>query len=156
MTEEARARMEEGSKKGVKAAQEVCSVFATAEEFIEAADKYFDECDAEDKLYSESGLCLGLTKYNSKGKNVTLRTLQSWYDGERCEYLKEAVQMTYLRIQEQIETDPRYMEKGGMTTKAIFLMKQKRLGARQDKLETKQDTVVHILHGDNVDASDFA
>ena len=144
------------AKKASDIAAVATCTFETAEEFNEAADKYFNECDAEDKLYSESGLCLGLTKYNRKGKNVTISALQDWYDGRRCEYLQEAVQMAYLRIQEQIETDPRYMEKGGMSTKAIFLMKQKRLGGRTDKTETKQDTVVHILHGEGVDASDFA
>ena len=144
------------AKRASGAALAVNRVFEDADDFNEAAERYFAECDAADKLYSESGLCLGLTKYNRKGKNVTLSALQSWYDGIRCADLQEAVQMAYLRIQEQIETDPRYMEKGGMSTKAIFLMKQARLGGRLDKMETKQDTVVRIVHGDNVDASDFA
>ena len=47
-----------------------------------------------------------------------------------------------------------YMEKG-MTTRAIFLSKQKRLGGYQDKVESKNETTVHIVHSDSVDAEDF-
>ena len=85
---------------------------------------------------------------------MRLAQLQRWYDGERAPYLQDAVQEAYLRIQDQIESDPAYMEKG-MTTRAIFLSKQKRLGGYQDKIEAKNETTVHIVHSDSVDAEDF-
>lgn len=130
------------------------SIFPTAEEFIEAADRYFDECDAIDAIYGEAGLCLALSRYNAKGKAVTLKTLRGWYDGESCPWLQEPVQLAYLRIQQQIETDPRYHSKN-MASRGIFLQKQPRLGGYQDKQETKTDTTVRIIHGDSVDESDF-
>lgn len=137
------------------AAHDACTIFPTAEEFVAAADGYFSECDTRHTLYGEAGLCLYLSKHNAKGRTVTLRALRSWYDGDKCEHLQDAVQAVYLRIQAQIETDPRYQEKGGMTTKAIFLMKQARLGGYQDKTEQKTDTTVTIVHGSTMDGSDF-
>lgn len=130
------------------------SVFETAEDFVEAVEKYFAKCDEEGKLYGEAGMCLGLTKYNKKGRNVTLRTLRDWYDGVSCEYLQDVVQMAYLRIQEQIDTNPVYHEKN-MATRGIFLQKQARYGGYQDKTEAKQETTVKIIHGVNVDDEDF-
>ena len=138
-----------------EAAREANAAFATAEEFTEAATHYFDECDGNGTLYGEAGLCLGLTKYNSKGRTVTLRALRNWYDGESCQYLQDAVQLAYLRIQEQIESDPRYQEKGGMATRGIFLQKQQRFGGYQDKTETKNESTVKIIHGSTMDESDF-
>lgn len=137
------------------AAVEAHAIFPTAEEFDEAADRYFDECDANGTLYGEAGLCLALSRYNANGKTVTLRSLRGWYDGDSCKWLQESVQKAYLRIQEQIETDPRYREKGGMATRAIFLQKQARFGGFQDRQETKNDSTVRILFGNGVDASDF-
>lgn len=138
-----------------KAAIEACATFPTAEKFTEAADRYFDECDETGALYGEAGLCLGLTKYNEKGRTVTLKTLRSWYDGESCAWLQDAVQTAYLRIQSQIESDPRYQEKGGMATRGIFLQKQMRFGGYQDKIEAKTDATVKIIHGSTMDESDF-
>ena len=129
--------------------------FETAEEFTAAANRYFDECDAADELYGEAGLCLALSKYNPKGRNITRRTLDSWFNGERCTFLQEAVHMAYLRIQNQIETDPRYREKGGMATRAIFLQKQDKFGGYRDRIEEKKDTTVHIVFGKGMDESDF-
>ena len=77
--------------------------FADAEA-LSARCEYFQACDASGRLYGEAGLALHL--------GVTLNTLHRWYDGERCPDLQEAVQMAYLRIQEQVESDPAYAEKG--------------------------------------------
>lgn len=137
------------------ATAEAHATFPTAEEFSEAAQRYFDECDENGVLYGEAGLCLGLSKYNKKGRNVTLVSLRSWYDGEKCPWLQEAVQMAYLRIQQQVESDPRYQEKGGMATRGIFLQKQARFGGYQDKIEARTDTTVKIIHGSSMDESDF-
>lgn len=133
------------------------SVFETAQEFTAAADAYFGEADREGKLYGEAGLCLGLSRFNKKGRNVSVSTLRRWYDEglESCPGLQDAVQMAYLRIQEQIETHQAYMEKGGMITKAMFLLKQRRLGGYQDKQETKSDMNLNITFGKNMDKSDF-
>lgn len=138
-----------------EAAREVCAIFLSGAEFTAAADKYFDECDERDEMYGEAGLCLGLTKYNPRGKATTLASLRKWYDDDDRPDLQEAVQLAYLRIQRQIETDPRYQEKGGMATRGIFLQKQKRFGGYQDKIEQKTDTTVTIVHGASMDESDF-
>jgi len=154
-TPESKARWRAGTEKGLEAAAAAHRIFATAAEFTAAADRYFAECDKAGKLYGEAGLCLALSAYNGKGLTVTLRTLHDWYDGESCPDLQEAVQTAYLRIQEQIETDSAYREKG-MTTRAIFLQKQARFGGYQDKVEAKQETTVRVIHGDSMDDSDFA
>ena len=130
------------------------AIFPTAEAFREAADGYFADCDDCGRLYGEAGLCLWLSAHNRAGRRVTQETLRRWYDGERCAYLQEDVQMAYLRIQDQVETDPRYHNKA-MVTRAIFLQKQTRLGGYQDKIEEKSDTTVRIVFGDGVSAETF-
>lgn len=126
-----------------EAATKSHSIFESADEFSAVAAAYFEVCDAEYEKYSESGLCLFLSKHNNKGRNITLQTLHKWYDGEACEHLQEVVQMAYLRIQHQIETDPRYDDKG-MSAYRIFLEKQSRLGGKTDKTEAKQDVKVEL------------
>ena len=78
--------------------------YATAELLKAKCDEYFNKCDAEEKLYGEAGLALHL--------GVKLDTLRKWYDGKDCEDYQEIVQMAYLRIQSQLESEPTYMEKG--------------------------------------------
>lgn len=150
-----RGYWERDTQAATQAAREAHAVFETAEAFTAAANRYFDECDERGELYGEAGLCLGLGKYNEKGRPVALKTLREWYDGEACPWLQGAVEQAYLRIQAQVESDPRYREKGGMATRAIFLQKQPRLGGYQDKAETRMDTTVRIIHGENMDKSDF-
>lgn len=120
--------------------------YANAAALQKKCDEYFAQCDEEGKLYGEAGLALHL--------GVMLATLRKWYDGTDCPDLQETVQMAYLRIQSQTESDPAYMMKG-MVTKAIFLMKQPRLGGYQDKIEAKTDISVNVKMGSNVDESDF-
>lgn len=120
--------------------------FATAAELRAKCEEYFAKCDKAGKLYGEAGLALHL--------GVVLATLRKWYDGTDCPDLQDTVQMAYLRIQSQTESDPAYMEKG-MVTKAIFLMKQPRLGGYQDKIEAKADIAVNVQMGANTDKSDF-
>lgn len=133
------------------------AIFETAEEFSKAAQAYFDEADRDGRLYGEAGLCLGLSRFNPKGGSVSIPTLRRWYDkgSESCPGLQEAVQMAYLRIQEQIETSPVYMEKSGMNTRALFLLKQRRFGGYQEKPEAKSDVKLEISFGKNMDQSDF-
>lgn len=142
-------------ERNTDAAHAACLAFPTAEDFVRAAEAYFAKCDADGQLYGEAGLCLALSRKSATGKPVTLKALRSWYDGEKCKHLQDAVQAAYLRIQDQIETDERYREKGGMATKAIFLLKQGRLGGYTDKAEQKNDVTVTILHGSTMDESDF-
>ena len=120
--------------------------YATAEALEEKCNEYFAKCDKDGCLYGEAGLALHL--------GVKLDTLRKWYDGKDCTDYQEIVQMAYLRIQSQLESDPTYMMKG-MVTKAIFLMKQPRFGGYQDKIEAKTDIAVNVKMGSNVDASDF-
>ena len=120
--------------------------YATAEALQDRCEDYFAKCDANRILYGEAGLALHL--------GVKLDTLRKWYDGKDCSDYQEIVQMAYLRIQSQLESDPTYMMKG-MVTKAIFMMKQPRFGGYQDKIEAKTDIAVNVKMGSNVDASDF-
>ena len=120
--------------------------YATADILKSKCDEYFRTCDEGGVLYGEAGLALYL--------NVTITTLRRWYDGTRCPDFKDTAQMAYLRIQNQIETDPRYQEKG-MVTRGIFLNKQPRFGGYQDKVEAKQDISVNVNFGKGMDDSDF-
>jgi len=120
--------------------------YATAEDLKAKCDEYFSTCDENRVLYGEAGLALYL--------GITIKTLRRWYDGERCKDLADTAQMAYLRIQNQIETDPRYQEKG-MVTRGIFLNKQPRFGGYQDKVEAKQDISVNVNFGKGMDDSDF-
>ena len=120
--------------------------YATAEALQDRCEDYFAKCDANRILYGEAGLALHL--------GVKLDTLRKWYDGKDCSDYQDIVQMAYLRIQSQFESEPAYMEKG-MVTKAIFMMKQPRFGGYQDKIEAKTDIAVNVKMGSNVDASDF-
>lgn len=120
--------------------------YATAADLQTKIDDYFRQCDEKYVLYGEAGLARHL--------GVILATLRKWYDGQDCADLRETVQLAYLRIQEQVETDPRYQEKG-MVTRGIFLQKQPRFGGYQDRIEARQDIAVNVKMGANVDASDF-
>lgn len=112
-----------------------------------AVSRYFDECDESGELYGEAGLALAL--------DVSLGTLRNWYDGKNRPELQYIIQRAYLRIQNQVETHPAYREKGGMATRAIFLLKQKRLGEYVDRVEAKNDMTVNVKMGTGMDESDF-
>lgn len=120
--------------------------FRTAAELRRAMDAYFAKCDENGLLYGEGGLARHL--------GVGLLTLRSWYDGRRVPEYQHDVEMAYLRMQEQIESDPRYQEKG-MVTRSIFLNKQRWFGGYQDKIEAKQDIAVNVKMGAGMDESDF-
>jgi hypothetical protein len=130
------------------------AIFPDADVYQHEVNRYFDECDANGSLYGEAGLCRYLSEHNLAQKTVTLETLRKWCDGETSTHLQEATQLAYLRIQEQIETDPRYREKG-MVPRSIFLQKQKRFGGYQDRIETKNDTTFRLELGTSMDASDL-
>lgn len=130
-------------------AKKTTAIFATAEEFSKLADEYFDYCDEEDRLYGEAGLALYLSQHNRKGKAVTLDRLRGWYNGDHAEYLQEAVRMAYLRIQDQVDHDPRYQDKA-MSARGMFLQKQKWFGGYADKPkdEAKELKVNLVMGGD--------
>lgn len=107
-----------------------------------AIDEYFDECDKQKEVYDEAGLALYL--------GVSLQTLQNWYDGVVKKDYQDAVRQAYLRIQHQVAVDPRYMDKA-LSTRAIFLLKQARLGGYQDKVEAKQEVNLRITGGKGID-----
>ena len=120
--------------------------YATAEALEGKCNEYFAKCDKDGHLYGEAGLALHL--------GVKLDTLRKWYDGKDCSDYQDIVQMAYLRIQSQFESEPAYMEKG-MVTKSIFMLKQKRFGGYQDKIEANTNIDVNVKMGKNVDASCF-
>lgn len=120
--------------------------YRTAAALRRACGEYFRLCDQAGALYGEAGLALHL--------GVRLETMRDWYDGKSCLNLQEEIQRAYLRIQSQLESDPAYIGKG-MAAKAIFLMKQPRLGGYQEKKETRQDMTVHVKMGGSMEESDF-
>ena len=138
------------------AAKKAASAFPTPESLRAAVDWYFAECDAVDKLYGPAGLCLYLSDHNATGEFISQSRLGSWFAGEGREDLTPVVQYAFARIQDQIETDPRYREKGGMATRAIFLQKQKMFGGYTDREDVKADVKVDIKFGDGMDKGDFA
>ena len=133
-------------------------LFETADEFREAADKYFDECDEKGEFYSQAGLQLGLKKYGPKHRFVDRNRLSLWANGEGCVTtpgLQEAVLEAFARIEHQIETDSRYQDKA-LNTRAIFYLKQPMLGGMQDvQKENKTKVEVVLKHGKTVEESDF-
>lgn len=121
--------------------------FSSAAELEERIDGYFADCDRAGKLYGPAGLALAL--------DLELEDLMSLREGRKGAELMRPVKRAFLRIQDQVETDPRYREKGGMATRAIFALKQPWLGAYQDKIEAKQDLTVNVRMGPGMDESDF-
>ena len=117
------------------------NLFRTPEELTRAAQEYFQRADGEDRLYGEAGLCLAL--------GVDLESLRRWYDGEERKDLTPAVRRAYLRIQEQVESDPRY-QKPGMAARANRLLDQPRLGGGG-----REEDRVRVLFGDHMDETDF-
>lgn len=124
-----------------------CRMFKNAAELRKACDKYFDERDQKGDLYSEPGLILSL--------GIAEDTWDNWWEGRNCPDLQGEVRRACLRISDQIWTHPAYREKGGMSTRAIFLLKQKRLGGLTDQIQAKQDMTLHVKYGSGVDESDF-
>lgn len=141
-------RQEVKAKAAAKEA-ETCGKFgfSSVAELEDRIDAYFDGCDAEKKLYGPAGLALAL--------DLELEDLMSLREGKEGAELMRPVKRAFLRIQDQVETDPRYREKGGMATRAIFALKQPWLGAYQDKIEAKQDLTVNVKMGSGMDESDF-
>lgn len=120
--------------------------FKDAAELQAKLDEYFDKCDEDGRLYSEQGMALHL--------GVSMALLGEWWRGRKSPDLQDTVQMAYLRIAEQIATDPRYNEKPMVSLK-IFLLKQQKYGGYQDRIEARQDIAVNVKMGGNMDASDF-
>ena len=139
--------LERKAKSGAAATRAANMKFKTPEELKVACDGYFADCDARNALYGEAGLALWL--------GISLRTLHSWCDGEYSVELRPVIEEAYLKIQNQVETDPKYLDKA-LSARAIFLMKQMRLGGKVDKVEAKQDIAVKVHMGDSMDSSDFA
>ena len=122
-------------------------VSALVADLTAALDSYFDQCDKTGELYSEAGIALAL--------NVPVETLADWWGGKGPEGFTLPVKRAYLRLQHQIETHPAYREKGGMATRGIFALKQRRLGGWVDHIETKSDISVNVKMGRGMDESDF-
>lgn len=115
-----------------------------------AAEQYFARCDETAELYGEAGLALAL--------DLPLETLRSWYDGSDRPEMQAVVQRAYLRIQCQIESGDAYRDKN-MFNRAVFLLKQRRLGGYQDRADAKSDakgdTRIHVTFGPHTEPSDF-
>lgn len=118
--------------------------YKTAEELQKKLDAYFADCDANGESYNEFSLGLYL--------GVTVRTLESWFNGERCPWLRETIEFAYMRISAQICRNAEMNPKSNIP---IFLLKQKRYGGYQDKIESKADVTVNVHMGKGMEASDF-
>lgn len=121
--------------------------FESPEALRRACEEYFDLCDAKGQIYSELGLILHL--------GISTMCWDNWWEGRKSPDLMEECRRACLRIQDQIWTHPVYQEKGGMTSRAIFLLKQKRLGGMTDHIEARQDMTVNVKMGAGADESDF-
>lgn len=110
-------------------------------------DEYFDQCDRDGILYDEAGLLLHL--------HVLEPTWNSWWEGTRCPDLMDETRRACMRIQHQLLTDSRWRTSGGLTSMAIFLLKQKRLGGYTDKVMANTQMNVNVKYGDGMDESDF-
>ena len=141
------ADIERKQQAQTEAARTAKMKYKTPEELQAKCDEYFAERDSVGGLYGEAGLALKL--------GVSLATLHSWYDGRYATELRPVVEEAYLKIQNQVETDPVYQDKA-LSARAIFLMKQMRYGGKVDKVEAKQDIAVKVKMGDAMDESDFA
>ena len=86
----------------------------------------------------------------SSGETVTL---DNWYNGRRCEYLQETIQMAYMRMSAAAVQMAYRNPKAPMP---IFALKQKRYGGYQDKVEANAEVKVSVQMGKNMEASDFA
>lgn len=121
-------------------------VYESVDELEAAIDAYFEKCDASDTLYSDAGLSLAL--------DVVPQTLERWRKGEQRPEFCYVVQRAFLRIAEQIQTHPAYMQKG-MVSMAVFKLKQEKFGGYQDRIEAKQDIAVQVKMGTGMDETDF-
>ena len=128
--------------------------YKSVEALHRAIEGYFAKCDRDGTLYGEAGLALYLSEHSEGGRLVSVALMRKWYDGQSCAAFQTEIERAYMRIQSQIESDPRYMDKT-MGTRAIFLLKQPRFGGLQDKIEAKQDISVNVNMGKNMDKSDW-
>ena len=142
----AKADVERKQQADTTAARAANMKYKTPEELQAKCDEYFAERDAVGGLYGEAGLALKL--------GVSLHTLHSWYDGRYATELRPVVEEAYLKIQDQVETSDVYQDKA-LSARAIFLMKQMRLGGKVDKVESKQDIAVKVKMGKGMDEQDF-
>lgn len=136
-------------KKGSGRVKQIHTIYKDADELSDKINAYFDECDAEGRVYDEAGLCLYL--------GVSKDTLHNWYDGKtRADEpgFSTLAKNAFLLIEDQIHSDPIYRDKG-MQGRAVFLMKQARLSGYVDKVEQRGDIAVTVKYGNNVDQSDF-
>ncbi len=119
--------------------------YETAEELQEKLDAYFAECEERGDVPEEFSLGVYL--------GVSLMTLDNWYNGRRCEYLQETIQMAYMRMSAAAVQMAYRNPKAPMP---IFALKQKRYGGYQDKVEANAEVKVSVQMGKNMEASDFA
>lgn len=119
--------------------------YATPEELQEKLDAYFAECERNGELPNEFSLGVYL--------GVSLHTLDNWFNGTRCPHLQETIQMAYMRMSAAWMEEARSNPKFAMP---IFLLKQKRFGGYQDKVESNAEVKVQVTMGSGVEASDFA
>ena len=122
-------------------------VYKSVDELEEVIEGYFHDCDEKGILYSEAGLYLAL--------DVDRSTVDKWMNGSTArEEFQYPMRKAYLRMEMQLHTHPVYQTKG-MTSMAMFKMKQEKFGGYQDKIEAKQDIAVNVKMGAGMDESDF-
>ena len=91
---------------------------------------------------------------------ITVRTLRQWYDG-KCDVLEdkagvaEAIEMAYDRLAMETQQLANKAKGRNAVGYVNFLLKQKRFGGYQDKIEQKVDTSVKIKFDNSMEESDF-
>ena len=128
--------------------------YKSVEALHRAIEGYFAKCDRDGAIYGGAGLARELRDDREGGRLVSVALMRKWYDGQSCAAFQPEIERAYMRIQSQIESDPRYMDKT-MGTRAIFLLKQTRFGGLQDKIEAKQEISLNVNMGKNMDKSDW-
>lgn len=128
-----------------------------AKDIEKALEQYFREADDMGELYSEFGMAEAL--------KVSVKELHRLHDGEYDPKdsdgnvtntdISDAVAYGYMRHAHQLVTDPRWNDRGGASSKSMFLLRQKRIAAYVDKLEVSGSHSVSIKFGSNVDKSCF-
>lgn len=91
---------------------------------------------------------------------ITVRQMRKWYDGkyevkEDAEAVQDVIEKAYDRLAMEMQ-QLAIKQKGRNTVGYLNLvLKQKRFGGYQDKIEQKVDTTVKIVHDTSVEESDF-
>ena len=146
MAKETKTKRTGDGSKAVTAAAEVHRKYQAPEALEAELAAYFKSVDAAGGIATEQGLANYL--------GVSVHSLRNWYDGERCEDLKEPTRKAYAQMADRFQQLILRGEKN-LVSFAIFMLKQPRFGGYRDRDDTKPETKINISFGANMDEKDF-